>query len=67
MFPNCSKYKHCCDESWNKNLENIKEDVKKYITLQQDVASMRAWDTKYLSKNKAPEGFEEIRVNEFDR
>ncbi len=47
MFPNCSKYTHCCDENWDKKLERvIKMPIKVDYTIHTE-----------KDKMKAPKGF----------
>ena len=55
-FPNCRKYKKCCDVNWNPKLENVKDTPKPVI-----IATFGKENSL-----KKPDDFEKIEVSRFD-
>lgn len=53
MFPGCEKYVSCCDTHWNPKLENVE-----YVPVPKTIAYIVPGTT------KAPEGFEDVKVND---
>ncbi len=52
MFPNCGKYKKCCDETWTKNMERT---IKMPITTDYTMLTEK-------DRIKPPEGFENSSI-----